>query len=275
MAAASREDQEDEKFVSLIMNEQNTEAGVEQPVAEEDVLESYNKHRLQNHLFGDVEKVQDKSEEQKKSQAERIQKLNEDPILKSVLLGVIFQHHENLDIHDSLKIKESLGQLQISYKSLDQYKSIWTDYLLYAFFCDLTLNSTTFVQSKMNRFALQQYLEGGTVPTDNEERFVFDKELQCIGFMDQRSAGAEDLKTGDLVLLIGSDHQVEFLYNDLSATSGLQEQLSRQFAEVINIMKNISNSKSASILIGYAQRFGQEQLSILVDPAAHENFCQS
>ena len=95
------------------------EEGVEQPVAEEDVLESYNKHRLQNHLFGDAEKVQDKSEEQKKAQAERIQKLNEDPILKSVLLGVIFQHHENLDVHDSLKIKESLGQLQISYKSLD------------------------------------------------------------------------------------------------------------------------------------------------------------
>lgn len=113
------------------------------------------------------------------------------------------------------------------------------------------------------------------MPTDNEERFVHDKELQCIRFMDQRSAGAEDLKTGDLVLLIGSDHQIEFLYNDLSATSGLEEQLSRQFAEVINIMKNISNSKSASILIGYAQRFGQEQLSILIDPAAHENFCQS
>ena len=143
--------------------------------------------------------------------------------MKSVLLGVIFQHHENLDVHDAVKVKESLGQLQLSYKSLDQYKSIWTDYLLYAFFCDLTLNSTVFLRSKMNRAALQQYLECGTIPSDNEERFVYDKELQCIRFMEQQSERTEDLKTGDLVLLIGSDHQIEFLYNDLSGTSSLEE----------------------------------------------------
>ena len=72
MAATSKEDQEDEKFVSLIMNEQNIQEGAQQPVAEEDVLESYNKHRLQNHLFSDAEKIPEKSEEQKKYQAERI-----------------------------------------------------------------------------------------------------------------------------------------------------------------------------------------------------------
>ena len=86
---------------------------------------------------------------------------------------------------------------------------------------------------------------------------------------------AEELKTGDILLMIGSDHQIEFLYNNISESNNLEELLKSQFTEVINIIKNISNSKSASILVGYVHNFGNGELSILTDVSTHDNFCRS
>jgi hypothetical protein len=214
----------------------------------------------------------------------------------SVLSGVLFEHFESLTKEQNdpnsnpaqpqeeessvNKLKELLGgQLQIQYDSIDQYKEIWMQYLLYYLYSNIIRNRSYFTKNVLNRALAIKHLKledqsDDEIPQNiqpkrfsavsNEVQLVLDEESKCLKFKSQEKHGdiIRSMSSGDIVLLIGSDHTTDFLYEVNDAISNNQEELFQetlqaQFDRLVDIIKQLDqkNQKAATLLLGFVQKW--------------------
>ena len=68
-------------------------------------------------------------------------------MIMSIFKGLIFHYDEIVNATSALEIKNLNGQLQVEYKSIEEYQDVWLQYLLTDFHSHLTKDSQRFNQN--------------------------------------------------------------------------------------------------------------------------------